>query len=156
MIVDRSRWRILATTTLVAVLTPVLGAQFQMPDPRQMSGIPRPVDDLPARSVSVRLIRGDLSNNIANHPVDLEVNGKVQTVKTDEAGRAQFDGLPPGATLKAVAVVDGERLESQEFPAPAQGGIRLMLVATDKDKESKAAAEASAPAIQGQVGSISG
>src|SRR6202163_2365854 len=122
-----------------------------MPDPRQMSGIPRPVDDLPARSVSVRLIRGDRSNNIANHPVDLQVNGKVQTIKTDDAGRAQFDGLPAGATLKAVAVVDGERLESQEFPAPAQGGIRLMLVATDKDKEAKAAAEANAPAIQGQV-----
>jgi hypothetical protein len=136
---------------LVAVLAPALGAQFQMPDPRQMSGIPRPVDDLPARSVSVRLIRGDLSNNIANHPVDLEVNGKVQTVKTDEAGRAQFDGLPPGATLKAVAVVDGERLESQEFPAPAQGGIRLLLVATDKEKEGQRAAEARAPAVQGQV-----
>ena len=28
--------------------------------------------------------------------------------------------------------VDGERLESEEFPAPAQGGIRLMLVATDQ------------------------
>src|ERR1700681_3708694 len=98
-----------------------------MPDPRQMSGIPRPVDDLPARSVSVRLIRGDLSNNIANQPVDLQVSVKVQPVKTADAGRAQFDGLPPGATLKAVSVVDGERLESQEFPAPAQGGGRLLL-----------------------------
>ena len=91
-------------------------AQFQMPDPRQMSGIPRPVNDLPARSVSVRLIRGDLSNNIANHPVDLQVNGKVQTAKTDEAGRAQFDGLPVGATLKAVAVVDGERPKARITP----------------------------------------
>ena len=30
--------------------------------------------------------------------------------------------------------MDGERLESQEFPAPAQGGIRLLLVATDPSK----------------------
>ena len=36
--------------------------------------------------------------------------------------------------MKASADVDGERLESQEFPAPAQGGIRLMLVATDKER----------------------
>jgi hypothetical protein len=143
--------RILGAAALVAALAPTLGAQFQMPDPKQMSGIPRPVNDLPARSVSVRLIRGDLSNNIANHPVELQVNGKAQTAKTDEAGRAQFDGLPVGAALKAVAVVDGERLESQEFPAPAQGGVRLLLVATDKEKEARKAAEAKAPAVQGQV-----
>lgn len=126
-------------------------AQIQMPDARQMSGIPRPVDDLPARTVSVRLVRGDLSNNIANHPVELHVGGKVETVVTDEAGRAQFGPLTPGAVLKAVAVVDGERLESQEFPAPAVGGIRLLLVATDKEKEGRAAAEATALAIPGQV-----
>jgi hypothetical protein len=105
-----------------------------MPDPKQMSGIPRPVDDLPKGSISVRLIRGALSNNISGHPVDLNVGGKVTTVKTDENGRAQFDAVPPGTTVKASADVDGEHLESQEFPAPAQGGIRLMLVATDSSK----------------------
>ncbi len=63
-------------------------AQFAMPDPKQMSGIPRPVSDLPDRTVSVRVIRGDLSNNIANQPVDLLIDGKSQTVKTDENGRA--------------------------------------------------------------------
>jgi hypothetical protein len=148
---SRPSWRTLAGAAFVAAQALALGAQFQMPDPRQMSGIPRPVTDLPARSVSVRLIRGDLSNNIANFPVELQVNGKAQTVKTDEAGRAQFDGLPPGATLKAVAIVDGERLESQEFPAPAQGGIRLLLVATDKEKEAQRDAGARAPAVQGAV-----
>ncbi len=122
-----------------------------MPDPKQMSGIPRPVTDLPDGSLSVRLIKGDLSNNIANHPVELHIGDKVQTVNTDEAGRAQFDRLPPGATIKAVATVDGERLESQEFPAPAQGGIRLMLVATDAEKERRKAEEASAPAISGTL-----
>jgi hypothetical protein len=122
--------------------------QFQMPDPKQMAGIPRPVDDLPAGSVSVRLIRGQLSNNIADHPVELHFgNGRVLTVKTDEAGRAQFDKLPAGSPVKASADVDGEHLESQEFPAPAQGGIRLMLVATDR----AAAAKSSAPAVAGQV-----
>src|SRR5580698_938274 len=109
-------------------------AQFQMPDPKQMSGIPRPVTDLPNGTVSVRLIRGALSNNIQNFPVELHVGSEVRTAKTDEAGRAEFGGLPAGETLKAVAVVDGERLESEAFPAPAQGGIRLLLVATDTAK----------------------
>ena len=133
---------------LCALGAGAVSAQFQMPDPKQMSGIPRPVDDLPNGSLSVRLIRGSLANNIANHPVELHVGDKVLTVKTDEDGRAQFDKLPAGTTVKAVAVVDGEQLESQEFPAPGQGGIRLMLVATD---EEKAAAQASAPAVTGQV-----
>ncbi|PWT81955.1 MAG: hypothetical protein C5B57_09525 [Blastocatellia bacterium] len=124
-------------------------AQFQMPDPKQMAGIPRPVTDLPNGTVSVRLIRGALSNNIINFPVELSVGGKIRTAKTDESGRAEFKDLPAGESLKAIAVVDGERLESEEFPAPAQGGIRLMLVATDKSKGP--AVEPNAPAIPGQV-----
>ena len=124
-------------------------AQSAMPDMKQMSGIPRPVDDLPKGAVSVRLIRGDLSNNIANHPVELHVGSNVLTMKTDESGRAQFSNLTAGETVKATAVVDGERLESQEFPAPAQGGVRLMLVATDASKGP--ATTPDAPPISGQV-----
>src|SRR5438552_6573109 len=122
----------------------------QMPDPKQMSGIPRPVNDLPPGTVSVRLIRGDFSHNIANFPVELHVGDSVQKATTDAEGRAEFRGFPAGASLKAVAVVDDERLESQTFPAPSRGGIRLMLVATDKEKEKQKAADASAPAISGQ------
>lgn len=117
--------------------TAVALAQPAMPDPRQMSGIPRPVTDLPDRSVSVRLIRGDLSNNIAGHPVDLQVGSEVRTVRTDENGRAQFDDLPAGVSLRAVAVVDEERLESQQFAAPSAGGVRLLLVATDPDRQAR-------------------
>ena len=127
----------------------LLRAQFQMPDPKQMAGIPRPVTDLPDGTVSVRLIRGQLSNNISNFPVELQVGSQVRTAKTDESGRAEFGSLPAGQTLKAVAVVDGERLESEAFPAPARGGIRLLLVATDTSKG--VAAEANAPAAAGPV-----
>jgi hypothetical protein len=141
---------VIGTALIGAVLiASISSAQFQMPDPKQMSGIPRPVDDLPAGSISVRLIRGSLSNNITGHPVDLTVGGKKQTVKTDESGRAQFDKVPAGATVRASADVDGEHLESQEFPAPAQGGIRLMLVATDKN--ATAATNPEAPAVSGEV-----
>jgi hypothetical protein len=125
-------------TKLLALLFAILAfaapslAQIQMPDPREMAGIPRPVTDLPEGHISVRLIRGQLSNNIQGHPVELHAAGKVITVNTDAAGRAEFSGVAAGTNVKAVAVVDGERLESQEFPAPGQGGIRLLLVATPK------------------------
>jgi hypothetical protein len=120
-----------------------------MPDPKQMAGIPRPVTDLPDGSISVRLIRGQLSNNIASHLVELHfANGRVLKVNTDDAGRAQFDKVPAGESVKATADVDGEHLESQDFQAPSQGGIRLMLVATDKNAP-KAAPEA--PAVSGTV-----
>src|SRR5438046_8670109 len=95
---------------ILCVLGVHSSAQFQMPDMKQMSGIPRPVDDLPAGSISVRLIRGSLSNNISNHSVELHVGTKVQTVKTDENGRAQFDKVPAGTTVKATADVGGDDL----------------------------------------------
>src|SRR5215468_3941537 len=125
----------LCVLSVLCVDSAVVLAQFQMPDPKQMSGIPRPVDDLPSGSISVRLIRGQLSNNITNHPVKLQVGDKTLTVNTDDAGRAQFDKIAPGSTVKATADVDGEHLESQEFAAPPSGGIRLMLVATDPNKK---------------------
>ncbi len=137
----------------VLCVAPLVRAQpggFAMPDPKQMSGIPRPVDDLPNGAISVRLIRGSLSNNLTGHPVDLHVGSKVITVKTDENGRAEFKDFltgTQGASVKATADVDGEHLESQEFPAPTRGGIRLMLVATDKDKKNAPAA----PAASGPV-----
>jgi hypothetical protein len=123
-------------------------AQFQMPDPKEMAGIPRPVTDLPEGHISVRLIRGQLSNNIQGHPVELHAGSKVITVKTDENGRAEFSGIAAGISVKVVAIVDGERLESQEFPAPGQGGIRVMLVATPSG------GGASAPVFQPQTGDV--
>src|SRR5215469_13140718 len=73
------------------VFVAVASAQFQMPDPKQMAGIPRPVTDLPDGSISVRLIRGQLSNNIAGHPVEAHLeNGRVVSVKTDDAGRSIY------------------------------------------------------------------
>ena len=127
----------------------VASAQLQMPDPRQMAGIPRPVTDLPSSHVSVRLIRGQLANNIPGHPVEMHAGGKVvSTVKTDENGRAEFSGITPGTTVRAVATVDGERLESQEFPWPGDGGIRLMLVATPPG------GNAPAPVFQPRPGNV--
>lgn len=131
-----ARVPVVAVLVAMAVLVAIspAAAQTAMPDPRQMAGIPRPVDDLPDRSISVRLIRGQLSNNITGHPVELHLGSLrgVVTVNTDDTGRAQFDNVEPGGEVRAVAVVEGERLESQVFAPPARGGIRLLLVATDR------------------------
>lgn len=143
-------WRVSFVLCVLGVLCGSTAINAQ-PDPRQMSGIPRPDSQQAPRSVSVRVIRGAMTNNVANQPVDLLVNGAARTVTTGEDGRAQFEDLTPGATLKAVTVVDGQRLESQEFPAPGQPGIRLLLVATEKDTAAREAAAASAPAVVGEV-----
>lgn len=136
------------------VLICALGASgltfAQMPDAKQMSGIPRPVTDLPNGSVSVRVIRGDMTQNLQNQPVEMRSGDKTQTVNTDPEGRAQFDNLTPGALVKFSTVVDGERIESQEFPAQSPGGVRLLLVATDPNAKAAPAAP-SVPAVPGTV-----
>ena len=102
-----------------------------MPDPKQMAGVPLPVADMPAGTVTVRVIRGSLANNIPGQAVELRVGGETRRATTGETGRAEFTGLPPGARVKAAAVVGTERLESQEFDVPRSGGIRTILVAAD-------------------------
>jgi hypothetical protein len=89
-----------------------------------------------------------LSNNIQGHPVEIHGGAKPLTVKTDENGRAEFSGIAPGTPVRAVATVDGERLESQEFPWPADGGIRVMLVATPKGGDTPP------PVFQPQPGNV--
>jgi hypothetical protein len=141
--------KLLAMLLAILVFATPVFAQLQMPDPRQMAGIPRPVTDLPAGHVSVRLIRGQLANNISGHPVEMHAGGKqVSTVTTDENGRAEFSGVTPGTPVRAVATVDGERLESQEFPWPGDSGIRVMLVATPKGSD------APPPVFQPQPGNV--
>ena len=108
--------------------------------------------DRPSRSSCVGPAHtGRSRNNVSNHSVELHVDGRVETATTDESGRAQFDNLTPGATVRAVAVVDGETLTSEEFPAPARGGIRLILVATDTRRAAKGREAASAAPVGGQV-----
>jgi len=108
------------------------GGMAGMPDAKAMSGIPRPESTLAAGSVAARLLRGQFSNPIVGHDVEFIVNGKSQTVKTDEIGRAVASGLAPGSSVRVLATVAGERIESQEFQLPAESGVVLLLVAADK------------------------
>ncbi len=117
------------TVLVLGVVLAAVPALAQMPDVRQMTGVPMPSSDVAAGSVTVRLVRGDLSNNITGHPVELHGGVKVLTENTNTEGRAQFFGLSPGTSVHAIAVVDGERLESREFEVPPTSGIKLILVA---------------------------
>jgi len=142
---------------LVAVGGGAARLSAQMPDPRQMSGIPRPDPALAAGTVTVRVIRGTFTDPVVSQTVELLGGAAPRQASTDEAGRAEFTGVTSGARLKAVATVAGERLESQEFAAPASGGIRLMLVAataadpTAAPAAPSAASPAAAPAQPGSI-----
>jgi hypothetical protein len=158
--VSRSRIRILAFAAVVALagapgaVHAQMGGSSQMPDPKQMSGRPLPVGDLPVGTVTVRVVRGSMANVIPNQPVELSGGPSPVTASTNEQGRAEFPGLRPGTTVKATTTVNGERIESQEFAVPASGGIRVALVATDPALEKRSAEDqrlAQAPAQRGMV-----
>lgn len=126
----------------------------EMPDAKQMSGVPLPVGDIPVGTVTVRVVRGSMANPLANEAVELVGGPSPVTVKTNDTGHAEFAGLRPGMRVKAVTTVNGERLESQEFEVPSNGGIRVALVATDPEAAKKAAEDrklAQAPAQPGIV-----
>ncbi len=138
----------------VSAQAPFAGQGTQMPEPKQISGVPLSLPDVEIGTVTVRVIRGQLTNILPGQTVELTGAGAARTAKTDDAGRATFSNLPVGARVKASVTVDGERIESQEFAVPATGGTRLMLVATDAAAEQKAAADrklSAGPAVPGIV-----
>ncbi|HVG86548.1 MAG TPA: hypothetical protein VM820_18625 [Vicinamibacterales bacterium] len=140
---------------IVASLAPPSFAQVAMPDAAQMSGIPLPAAELPVGTVSVRVVRERMGNNITGQSVSATSGGQTKTATTDGQGRAEFSGYAPGATVVATATVDGEVLLSQELTIPSRGGLRVALVAgaTAAAAKARAAAEAAAkePPRQGVV-----
>jgi hypothetical protein len=140
---------------LAAIFVMSSSAAAQMPDARQMSGIPRPDPQLATGTVTVRVARGSFANPVDSLTVDLSVGGSSKQATTNAEGRAEFTGIAPGARLKASAVVAGERLESQEFDMPASGGVRLALVAVDPSGQpSTAAPSAQPPSGPAQPGEV--
>jgi hypothetical protein len=146
---------LLAVVPLLLVAAPALA---QMPDARAIVGRPLPVGDLPAGAVVVRVGRKIPSAGVA----DLEVSAIVtapgggesrkRTAKTGPDGRATFDGLAPGSDFKASVTLDGENLETQTFPVPAQGGIRVLLLSGLEGGPAPAEAGAEAGAGAGAAG----
>ncbi len=126
-----------------------------MPDPTQIAGMALPAPELPDGTVSVRLVREQLGNNIVGHEVRVTAGEAVTTGKTDDTGRAVMTGLPAGVAATAHATVNGEELMSKPFQVPPQGGIRIILISGLKDvvarREKEAAEAAKAPPAKGIV-----
>ena len=124
----------------------VAGGVAQMPDPRAMSGHSMPAPELPDGTVTVRVVRDEMTNNIVGASVELHGAGAVRREPTGADGRALFTGVPAGARVHALAVVEGQRLESRPFDMPATGGVRTLLVAA-----SAGAAPATPPSGGGEL-----
>ena len=135
--------RIFAALLLVASTA---FAQVDMPDPSAIAGTPLPAPELPAGTVTVRVVRERMGNNIAGQDVTLTIGQDKKTVKTDDQGRAQFSGIAPGTQVQATTSVDGETLSSQQFAVPGNGGVRVALIAGIAAAKAKAAEEAAAAA----------
>ena len=126
----------LAAAFLVLLLaTPALAGPG-MPDPRQMSGIPRPDSQIPAGEVTVRVLLGGFDEPALGANVELELrspDGRLAELRSAEAGnqgRAHFRDLGAFAGGQAVARVtlDGETIRSQQIDLLADSGTAVMLV----------------------------
>src|SRR5688500_15151398 len=104
-------------------------AQVAMPDPSLIHGRAIPAAELADGTVTVRVVRENIGNNITGQDVSLTSEGSTRTVATDDQGRALFTNLPVGAPATAQAVVNGETLTSEPFTVPTSGGLRVILVA---------------------------
>jgi hypothetical protein len=114
---------------VLVMLSSVALAQPMMIDPAKMSGIPRPDPQVPAGTITVRLIRGELANRITGLDVGLvDGSGKVVMQKTDDQGRATFPGLAAPGPYQARATDGVEELTSQPIELQANMGSRVMLV----------------------------
>lgn len=107
-----------------------------MPDPRQMSGIPRPDPQIPAGEVTVRVLLGSFDQPALGATVELELrsaDGRLAELRAAEAGnqgRAHFRELGAFAGGQAVARVtlDGETIRSQQIDLLEGSGTAVMLV----------------------------
>jgi hypothetical protein len=117
--------------------------------PAAALGKPLPAPDLPVGTVSVRIVAGSPSSPVVGTDVTLVVNGTPRVARTDAAGRAQFAGLPAGATAIA-SVVDADKAPhaSEQLTLPDSGGVRVMITT----KPWQAGAAGAAPFAGGGAG----
>ncbi len=96
------------------------------------AGMPLPDGELPPGSLTVRVVQGAFTANLSGIPVEVHVTGQPALRKqTGALGRAEFAHLPIGVEARALALVNGERLESETFRIPVESGVRVLLIAGD-------------------------
>jgi 5-hydroxyisourate hydrolase-like protein (transthyretin family) len=108
-----------------------------MPDPMQMSGIPRPDANIAPGTITVRCLIATFANPAIGVEVELEITTPtgVQTRKatTIEQGRATFSGLEEffDQSVVAKATIAGQPIQSQPFVLGRQMGVAVALVVAD-------------------------
>ena len=126
-----------------------------MPDPSQIHGRAIPAPELPTGTVTVRIFRESIGNNVPNQTITVTTGSASREDSTDEQGRAEFPNLVPGVEGRAEATVDGEKLVSEPFRVPTSGGLRVVLVAglarAAERRKVQEAAESAAPPVKGTV-----
>jgi len=150
-----TRFAWFAAFLVVTIGSGRIAAQVNMPDPSAIAGTPLPAPELAAGTITVRVVRERMGNNVAGQEVTLTAGQGKRSLKTDAQGRAQFDGLAPGMMVQATTTVDGETLTSQQFAVPNSGGVRVALIAgiaaAAAKEKSEAEAAAKLPARPGVV-----
>jgi hypothetical protein len=132
--------------------TPSLGSATEAPHLVRAAGMPLNDGSLAPGMLTVRIVEGAFTHNRAGQVVELEVSGATsQRARTGTDGRAQFAHLPIGARVRASAIIDGQRLESDYFEVPAESGVRILLVAGDGETTASGPA---APAPSGWAASL--
>src|SRR6185436_18674088 len=106
-------------------------AQIAMPDPSAINGKALPAGDLQTGTITVRVVRESVGNNIVGQQVTLTINGETKKAVTDE------------------------QLQSDPLVIPSSGGLRVILVAgiaaaAERQKKEEAQA-AAAPPVKGTV-----
>lgn len=149
-----SRVRVVAIAVPLALIAAAGAFAQDMPDPALIHGRAIPAPELADGTVTVRVVREAIGNDVAGQQVRITGGGATRTATTDTLGRAEFAALA-GGELRAEATVDGEELVSQPFSPPPSGGLRVILVAglarAAERRSQEEAAAAAAPPTKGVV-----
>ena len=98
------------------------------------SGVPLATGQVPAGTVSARVIRGGFDKPVEGATVQLTFpkgGGRNATMKTDAQGRAPFPNVPNGVVALVTTTVDGETITSKDITLGQGGGVSVLLVLTD-------------------------
>ena len=153
------RPRVLSVLAVVclAAMPALLRAQIAMPNPKEISGVPLATGQVPAGTVSARVIRGGFDKPVEGATVQLTFpkgGGRNATMKTDAQGRAPFPNVPNGVVALVTTTVDGETITSKDITLGQGGGVSVLLVLTDPDAAKREAEDkklAEGPAVKGTV-----
>jgi hypothetical protein len=120
------------------------------------AGMPLNDGALAPGMLTVRVVRGAFTANLADVTVTADVSGGSQEMaRTGSDGRAQFAHLPVGAQVRVSAVVTNQQLTSDAFVLPADSGVRILLVAdAGADAETVPSAAGAWPALSVPVETI--